>query len=194
MSAPAVRAADAGVVRFYPVFLLVALMWVLEVADLILPGDWDLLGIWPRDPDRLYGVALSPMLHGGFGHLMANTIPVLVLGCLVALGGRRRFCAVTAIVALGGGLLVWLAAPTGTVTIGASGLVFGYLAYLVVNGVRTRRLWDIVAGVVAFLLYGSGLGAMLPWAVPNGVSWQAHLAGALAGGVAAWVLPRGSRG
>jgi membrane associated rhomboid family serine protease len=96
---------------------------------------------------------------------------------------------VTATVAVLGGLCTWLVAPPGTVTIGASGLVFGYLAYLLVAGVRTRHWRDLLLGAVVLVLYGGMLAGALPWAVAPGVSWQGHLAGALAGAASAWWFP-----
>lgn len=175
--------------RFLPVFVLLALMWVLEFLDFILPGDWDLAGIVPRSSDGLSGVGIGPLMHVGFSHLMANTVPFLILGCLVALDGARRFWAVTGISALAAGLGVWLFAASNTVTVGASGLVFGYLGYLLVAGFRTRRVRDIAISVLIFLIYGSTLIGTVPWLAGPGVSWQAHLFGAIGGGLAAWLLP-----
>jgi membrane associated rhomboid family serine protease len=170
------------------VFALLAVMWVLEILDALLPGDWDLYGIHPRNTDGLSGVFLSPLLHAGFRHLMANSVPFLVLGCLVAIDGARRFWAVTGIVALVAGLGVWLISPSATVTIGASSLIFGYLGYLVVNGIRTRRARDILVALGVLLLYGSSLLGAVPWLVGPGVSWQGHMFGAIGGGLAAWWL------
>jgi membrane associated rhomboid family serine protease len=172
-----------------PPLLLVAVMWLLEAIDVVLRGRLDGEGIVARNPDGLVGVLLSPFLHAGFAHLMANTVPLLVLGALVAHADRRRFWSVTALVVVLGGLGTWLIAPSRSVTIGASGLVFGYLVYLLVVGVRTRHWWDLLVGVAVLLVYGTLLLGALPWMAAANVSWQAHLCGALAGGVAAWVLP-----
>jgi membrane associated rhomboid family serine protease len=169
-----------------PPLLLLAIMWGLELLDVLLRGRLDDHGIEPRDSEGLLGILAAPFLHLGFSHLLANTIPLLVLGALVATGGRGVFWRVTAAVALLGGLGTWLIAPSGTITIGASGLVFGYLAYLLVAGVRTRHWLDLVVGMLVLLVYGSLLLGALPWAVASDVSWQGHLTGALAGGLAAW--------
>lgn len=175
--------------RFRPVFGLLLMMWVLEFADALLPGQLDFFGIRPRSLGGLTGIVAAPLLHVGFGHLMANTVPFLVLGCLVALGGAWRFWQVTGIVTLLGGLGVWLLGTPGTVTVGASGLIFGYLSYLLVFGARTRNLLDITIAVLVALVYGGMLAGALPWMVGNGVSWLGHLCGAAAGVVAAWQLP-----
>jgi membrane associated rhomboid family serine protease len=172
-----------------PPLLLLAVMWALEVVDVVLRGRLDGEGIVARNPEGLLGVLLAPFLHVGFAHLMANTVPLLVLGTLVAYGDRGRFWPVTAMIIVLGGLGTWLIAPPSTVTLGASGLVFGYLAWLLVVGVRTRHWWDLLVGVLVLLVYGTLLLGALPWVAPANVSWQAHLCGALAGGLAGWRLP-----
>lgn len=166
---------------------MVAVMWAVEIVDVV-AGDLDSAGIRPRDPEGLVGVALAPVLHGGFGHLIGNTVPFLVLGGLIALSGLARVATVTVVVALIGGLGTWLLAPAGTVHIGASGLVFGFAAYLIARAVFSRRALHLVAGVAVLLIYG---GTLLIGFVPTpGVSWQGHLFGAVGGVVAAWWLDR----
>lgn len=166
---------------------MAVLMWLSELVDLAV-GRLDALGIEPRSLDGLTGVVLAPFLHGGFGHLAANTVPFLVMGGLIALSGLRRVVAVTVIVALVSGLGTWLVAPSSSLHIGASGIVFGYAAYLVARGLFDRRLHYLATGVLVALLYGSSL---LFGLVPRaGISWQGHLFGAIGGLVAARVLAR----
>jgi membrane associated rhomboid family serine protease len=166
---------------------MAALMWAVEVVDQV-AGDLDSAGIQPRDPDGLPGIALAPFLHGGFGHLLGNTVPFLVLGAAIALGGLARVLAVTLIVAAVGGLGTWFFGPAGTVHIGASGLVFGFAAYLVARGAFSRRLLHLAAGVAVLAVYGSTLALGL---VPTpGVSWQGHFFGGVGGVIAAWALDR----
>jgi membrane associated rhomboid family serine protease len=189
-AAPPARAGRLGWLGpLGPPVVLLAAMWVLEAIDVLLRGWLDSAGIEPRETDGLPGVLLAPFLHAGFGHLIANSVPLLVLGALVAAAGRTVFWRVTAVVILIGGLGTWLIAPADTVTIGASGLVFGYLGYLLVLGVRTRHWLDLLIGALVLLVYGGLLAGALPWAVGAHVSWQAHLCGALAGGAAAWWIP-----
>lgn len=185
MSAPpATRRRRLG--PFGPPLLLLAIMWAAEALDVLLRGRMDSAGIRAREVEGLLGVLVAPFLHGGFSHLLANTAPLLVLGTLVATAGRAVFWRVTATVVLLGGLATWVIAPASTITIGASGLVFGYLGYLVVAGVRTRHWRDLLVGVLTLVVYGSLLLGALPWAVGDEVSWQGHLTGAIAGGLAAW--------
>lgn len=169
------------------VAVLVALMWVVEIVDLV-AGDLDSAGIRPRDAEGLVGVALAPVLHGGFGHLAANTVPFLVLGAAIALSGLARVAAVTVIVALVGGVGTWLTAPAATVHIGASGLVFGFAAYLIARGAYTRSLLHLAAALAVIGVYGTTL---LFGLVPTpGVSWHGHAFGAVGGVIAAWLLHR----
>ena len=172
---------------FMFVAAMAALMWAVETVDLV-AGDLDSAGIRPRDPEGLVGIATSPFLHGGFGHLIGNTIPFLILGAAIAIGGLMRTLVVTGIVAAVGGLGTWLTAPSNTVVIGASGLVFGFATYLVARGAYSRLPLHFVGGLVVLAIYGSTL---LVGLVPTpGVSWQGHLFGALGGLVAARVVHR----
>lgn len=176
--------------RVIPVLVLVALMWLSEIIDIISPLRLDSFGIRPRDLGHLQGIVLSPFLHLGFGHLLANTISLLVLGSLLALTTRHLWM-VTAGVVLLGGLGVWLLGGPNTVHIGASGVVYGYAAFLAVYGFVARRWGSAAVGVLVIVLYGSLLWGVLP--LRAGVSWQGHLFGALAGVVMAVWLGREDR-
>jgi len=172
---------------FVFVAAMAAVMWAVETIDLV-AGDLDGAGIRPRDPEGLVGIAASPFLHGGFGHLIGNTIPFLVLGAAIAIGGLMRTLVVTGIVAGVGGLGTWLTAPSGSVVIGASGLVFGFASYLVARGAYSRLPLHFVGGLAVLAIYGSTL---LVGLVPTpGVSWQGHLFGAIGGVLAARVVHR----
>jgi membrane associated rhomboid family serine protease len=167
----------------------VALLWLLEVVDTAAGHSLDGYGIRPRTTDGLVGVLTAPLLHGGFGHLVANTVPVLVLGFLVLVSGVGRGLAVTATIWVVAGLGVWLIAPAGTVHLGASSLIFGWLVYLMVRGFWSRRPGEAILGITLFLLYGGLLLGVLPG--QPGVSWQGHLFGAVGGLLAAvWLSER----
>ena len=172
---------------------LVSLMWVLEIVDLALDHRLDQYGIEPRDVDGLDGVVTAPFLHVGFGHLIGNTLPFVVMGAVIALEGPLRLVGVTVITALVSGLGTWLIAPEGTIHLGASGVVFGYATYLIARGAFNRRLVEIGIGLAVAVIWG---GALLAGLEPQqGISWQGHLFGAIGGVVAARVLarPRGER-
>ncbi|MEI8408884.1 MULTISPECIES: rhomboid family intramembrane serine protease [unclassified Kribbella] len=165
---------------------LVGLMWLSEIVDTAMNGALDQYGIISRDPEGLLGVVTAPFLHLGFGHLISNTLPLVTLGALIAISGAVRLFAVTAIVTVIGGFGTWLVSPPNTITIGASGLVFGFAAYLIARGIFNRRLSQVLVGVLVVLVWGSALlGGLLP---QDGISWQGHLFGAIAGVLAAWVL------
>ena len=164
----------------------VALLWVLELVDTAADHRLDELGVQPRDDDGLIGILFAPVLHYGWDHLGANTLPVLVLGFLVLASGIGRGLAATAIIWVVGGLGTWLVAPTYTIHLGASVLVFGWLVYLMLRGFFARRPGEIVIGVLLLVGYGSLLWGVLPG--QPGISWQGHLFGAIGGGIAAWTL------
>ncbi len=166
----------------------VGVLWLSEIIDTVLDNRLDREGIRPGSTDGLSGIIFAPLLHGGFGHLIANTVPLLVLGFLVLLSGLRQWVAVTAAVWLIGGIGTWLFGGPGTVHIGASGLVFGWLAYLIVRGFFNRSPAQILIGVVVFLVYGGALLGVLPG--QPGISWQGHLFGAVGGVVVAWLMSR----
>jgi membrane associated rhomboid family serine protease len=166
--------------------VLVGLMWLSEIVDTALHGRLDQYGIVAREPDGLFGILTAPFLHLGFGHLISNTLPLVTLGALIAISGAMRLFSVTAIVTTIGGLGTWLVSPPHTITIGASGLVFGYAAYLIARGIFNRRIGQVLIGVVVVLVWGSALlGGLLP---QDGISWQGHLFGGIAGLLAAWFL------
>ncbi len=173
-----------------PVVVLLGVMWLLEILDAALPGDLDQFGIESRDVDGLTGVAASPFLHADFAHLMANTVPFLILGSIVALRNPRRFWPIVITITVVGGFAVWLLGPTNTATIGASGVVFGFLTYLITAGILTRHWLDVVIAVGVLFVYGGILIGALPFGVSSGVSWLAHLTGAAAGVLAAFLFAR----
>ena len=172
--------------------LFTALLYVIEAADTVTGGALDAEGgIEPRELDGLDGVLFAPLLHGGWAHLIANTVPFLVFGFLAMAGGIRQFVVVTATIWLLGGLAVWLFGPADTNHIGASGLIFGWLVFLLARGFYARSGKQIVLAVGLFLIWGGVLWGVLPG--DPGISWQGHLFGALAGLLAARLAGRADR-
>lgn len=166
--------------------LMVLLMWAVMFVNAVTP-DIQLarFGIRPRTEEGLIGIVAAPFLHANFAHLIANTGAFIVLGLLVA-GVSRRFWPVTVGVALISGAAVWLIGAPNTVHVGASGLVYGYAAFLVAWGIVTRRASSILVAILVVLLYGGLVFGVLP--TQEGVSWQGHLFGAIGGVVMAIVL------
>jgi membrane associated rhomboid family serine protease len=168
----------------------VVLLWVLEAIDTVLLGLLDRLGIHAQEPLGWVGILFAPFLHGGFGHLLANTLPLLVLGFLILVGrgGAWRMLWSTLISGVSSGLAAWVLTPAHTVIIGASGVVFGWLTYLMARGFFARDVKSIVISLLVFIVYGSVLLGVFPTAA--GVSWQAHLGGAIGGVLAAGLMHR----
>lgn len=166
---------------------MVALMWVVELIDLLPGTSLDRFGIEPRTLVGLRGIVFAPFLHNGLAHLLSNTIPLLILGLVIAASGTKRFVEVTAIVMAVGGVGTWLTGASGSLHIGASGLVFGYLTYLLARAVFERKIVYLLGGAVVLFLYGGVLWGLVP---RPGISWQGHLFGAIGGIVAAKALHR----
>ncbi len=167
---------------------MVAVQWVSEVVDTLNHHRLDRFGVRPHQLRGLRGIAFAPFLHAGFGHLIGNTVPFAVLGVLIALGGIRQLASVTAIVMIVSGLGMWLFGSSNQVHIGASGVVFGYLAYLLSRGFFARNIKQIALGALVGAIYGGILWGVLP--TQQGVSWQGHLFGALGGVLSAKLLSK----
>ncbi len=170
---------------------LTGLLYLSEGIDQAIGGTLDADGIVPRQLDGLDGVLWAPLLHGGWPHLIANTLPFLIFGFLVMANGIGQFVAVTATIWLLGGLGVWLTAPEGTVHIGASGVIFGWLVFLLTRGFFNHSVKQIALAIPLLLLWGGTLLGVLPG--QPGISWQGHLFGALAGLLAAWMVAGADR-
>lgn len=168
-----------------------ALLWVLELIDQLTAHALDRYGIVPREVDSLPSVYAAPFLHAGWNHLIANSVPFVVLGFLVLLGGLARWLWSTLTSVTASGLFAWLLSPPNTVTIGASGLIFGWLTYLLARGWLTRDTRQMLIAAAVLVVYGGVLWGVLPGAA--GVSWQGHLGGAFGGILAAYLLHRRSR-
>ncbi|HYH09700.1 MAG TPA: rhomboid family intramembrane serine protease [Thermoanaerobaculia bacterium] len=160
----------------------VGAMWVVRIADAIVPGFHPAVhhGIEPRAIRGLDGIVFAPFIHADFPHLLANTLPLLILGAIALLRGRRDFVFVAVASALIGGAGTWLFGAGDAAHVGASGIIFGLFGYLVFRTVFDRRWSSAIVTVVVILLYGS---AMLASLIPEeAVSWSGHFFG-FAGGV-----------
>lgn len=161
------------------VLLLVGAMWLVALTDLVLPIDLNRFGLIPRTIGGLIGIPCMPFLHGGWGHLFNNTVPLLILLCLLAGSRADSRLIVAGLIALGG-LLLWLFGRS-SVHIGASGLVYGLVAFLIAAGFLERRLVASGVAILVGVLYGTTLlWGILP-SSNSSVSWDGHLFGAIAG-------------
>lgn len=170
----------------------VALLYAIELYNVLVPQDHlDDNGILPRTIDGLDGILWAPLLHGSWDHLIGNTIPVLVLGWLAMSGGIKQFLGVTATIWLLGGLGTWFVGAE-SYHIGASGLAFGWMVFLLARGFFTGSFAQIGVALFLFFYWGGMLLGVLPG--QQGISWEGHLFGALAGLLAAWMVSRRGRG
>jgi len=161
-------------------------LWVLELVDTVTGSSLESFGVTPRDPAELPQIYTAPLLHDGWGHLIGNSLPFFLLGTLIVVSSLWRWVVSTFVSVTASGMTVWLLSPPDSVTIGASGLVFGWLTYLLTRGVFSRDARQILLAVVVFLVYGGILWGVLPTSAH--VSWQGHLGGAAGGVLAAWLL------
>lgn len=170
---------------------IVALMWIVEIINTISGNALDGDGIYARSITHFWGILTSPFIHQSFQHLTDNTVPFVFLGAIIAFRGAGRLALVTGFIILIGGFGTWLISPShsGRVafdTIGCSGVVFGYASYLLTRGVFDRSIVELLIGAVVGVVWGAALVSSL---VPHaGISWQAHLCGAIAGVILAWRL------
>ena len=165
-----------------------AIMWVVEILSVGFDSI-DNNGILPRMLDGLDGILWSPFLHSGFPLLISNTIPFAILSGLVLIRGAKRWLPASAIIIGLGGLLVWaFAIGSNENHIGASGWVFGLFGFLVLSAFFERKPLSIGIGLITLFLYG---GTILFGVIPrDGISWEGHLFGFIAGVVAARVLSK----
>ncbi|BAZ45839.1 putative peptidase [Chondrocystis sp. NIES-4102] len=178
--------------EFKVLIICVAIFWGIEILDVsVFQGGLDIYGIHPRQSASLINILFAPFLHGGFGHLIANTIPFITLGWLTMIQQRSDFYIVSVVSALVGGIGVWLFGAPNSVHIGASILIYGYLGFLLLRGFFQKNLPSISLSVFVAIVYGSLIWGVLPSGI--GISWQGHLFGFIGGAIAAKMIAREKR-
>lgn len=166
---------------------LLALLWAIQIVNAL--GGYDLsreFGIETRDPASLPEIFTAPLLHYGWDHIEANSGPLFVFGFLAAYRGVKKWLGVSLLIVVASGLGIWVISPTSAVTVGASGLVFGYFGYVIVRGLFDRHPIDIVIGLVMALCFAYQFTSLLP--TEEGVSWQGHLFGFAGGIIGGWLF------
>lgn len=171
--------------------IVLAGLWLIEGIDTISNHALDAFGIRPWNLVGLDGIVFAPLLHVSFAHLAANSVPLFVLGTALWASGLRQWIWATVTGWITSGIFAWLLTPIHYVVIGASGVIFGWITYLIVRGFLSRRWSHIILGLVVAFAYGSVLLGVFP--MSTGVSWQGHLGGAIGGILAAWLLFRRDR-
>jgi membrane associated rhomboid family serine protease len=171
--------------------IVLAGLWLIEGIDTISNHALDAFGIRPWNLVGLDGIVFAPLLHVSFAHLAANSVPLFVLGTALWASGLRQWIWATVTGWITSGIFAWLLTPIHYIVIGASGVIFGWITYLIVRGFLSRRWSHIILGLIIALAYGSVLLGVFP--MSTGVSWQGHLGGAVGGILAAWLLFRRER-
>ena len=168
--------------------LLVIVIWLIEGVNWMTGHRLNVMGIRPRTFTGLAGVLFAPLLHGSFAHVAANSIPLLVLGTLVCFSDFDNLIIVTVLSWIFGGLGTWFLGGSNSRHLGSSGLVFGYLGFLLTFAWLQQSPLAIALAAVALIAYGGILWGLTPF--KPGRSWQAHVTGLISGIAAAWLLPQ----
>ena len=165
----------------------VALIWFIQLLNWALDLGVEDFGVRPRELLGLPGILFAPLMHSGFAHLLANSLPLLIVGTAMLYLYPNAALRVLPAVYLGPGIAVWLFARGG-VHVGASGLIYGLVSYVFVAGLIRRDRRAIAASLLVSFLYGASVWGVLP--IERGVSWETHLAAALIGLALAIALRR----
>ena len=167
----------------------IAIFWAIEVLDFIVfNGSLDRYGIQPHSLIGLRGIIFAPFLHGGFGHLIANSIPFITLGWLTMIQETSDFYIASIVSALVGGVGVWIFGSPNSVHVGASILIYGYLGFLLLRGYFQKNFPSIALSIFVAIAYGSFIWGVFPSDMR--VSWQGHLFGFIGGAIAARMVAK----
>ena len=177
--------------EFRGVVIFIGVLWAVWLIDLVVPIDLNAWGVRPRSLGGLVGIPLMPFLHAGFGHLLSNTIPLAILLTLLA-GSRASSWQVVVELILSGGALLWLFGRSSSVHVGASGLIYGLIAFLIVSGLLEKRLVPLGIAILVGFLYGTTLVFGVLPSFDQRISWDGHLFGAIAGAAIAYANTRPS--
>lgn len=177
-----VRSRLGGAVASSLVFL--AVIWIVHFCNVLSGYRLISFGIWPHHVEGLRGIFLAPFIHLNFAHLVANSSIAAILLFILSLSGKKELWVSSVIIALISGLGVWLTGSANSVHVGASGLIYGWLSYLVVRGFFTKATLQILVGVILGFTYWGLVWGILPGR--EGISWEGHLFGMIGGIIAAW--------
>lgn len=185
MTSPALAPPPSYLERLRNLGYCVLFLWAIEITDTFLFGNTlQTHGIRPRSFSHLEGLIFAPFLHDDWEHLLGNSISLMILGSVILAFGRRDLIVVSLAAAVASGLLVWLIGQSNSNHIGASSLVFGYLVFLLASGFYQRTPVTIILSILVIIFYGGSLLGVLPGAA--GISWEAHLGGAIGGFLVAY--------
>jgi len=158
--------------------VFVGILWLIHLFQIIFKSDLGYLGIYPREFFGLKGIFAAPLIHGDFSHLLSNSIPVFVLGTLIFYFYKRVALRSIIMIYLLTGLAVWLLARS-VFHIGASGVVYGMVTFMLGNGLFRRNMKSVVLALIVLFFYSGMFVGVLP--NQEGISWESHLYGAFVG-------------
>lgn len=159
------------------VLITIGVLWIIQCINFMLHYRLNIFGILPRTLTGLPGVLLAPLLHGSFGHLLFNSLPLFLLMNLALLAGTSEFIIVTLLITTLSGLCVWLLGRKA-LHVGASGLIMGYAGYLITNAILQPSIITVLLIIFFFYYFGALFASLMP---TEGTSWESHLFGLLAG-------------
>jgi membrane associated rhomboid family serine protease len=167
---------------------VVAVFWLVVIVDWFLPDRLSLLhlGIHPRTAASLINIVTAPFVHSGFALVAANTLAFVPLGYVIMFRRPRPFVVVSLVSMAASGLGIWVFGSRDTIVVGASGVIFGYLGFLLMRGYFERSVPTFLVSLTVAILFGSAIWGLLP--TQERVSWQGHLFGFLGGVLAAALL------
>ncbi|MTD56977.1 rhomboid family intramembrane serine protease [Amycolatopsis pithecellobii] len=166
---------------------ILMVLWIVQIINAALGYELSFdYGIRAREPGSLPEIFSAPFLHFSWAHIEGNSGPLFIFGFLAAYRGVKKFLGVSALIVIGSGLGAWFTSGAGTVGAGASGVVFGYFGYIIVRGLFDRRPIDLVIGLVMALCFAYQFSLLIP--AGEGIGWQAHLFGFIAGVVGGWLF------
>lgn len=162
---------------FKAVLFIIIILWAVLFIGYLFPIHE--YGIRPRTLHGLIGIPLAPFIHAGIDHLIANSVSLIVLGSIFLAMERKLSARIIVQIILLGGLGVWMIGRSDFTHVGASGVVYGILGYLMAAGVFTRNFTAIMVSIIVFVLYGGAIWGIFP--TDGFVSWESHLCGFIAG-------------
>ena len=171
--------------------VVIGILWTVFIIDAAFGLRLARFGLRPGSVPGLLGIVTAPLLHGNVPHLLSNTIPLLVSLTATLYLYPASAVRVVPLVWLGSGAIAWFIGQVPSLHVGASGLIYGLLAYVFVGGVLRRDLRSVSVSLMVGFLYGSMVWGVLP--VRAGMSWEMHLSGAVTGVILAFVYRRWDR-
>jgi len=166
---------------------LVLILWMILIIDNVLGLNLARFGLRPRHVSGLVGVFTAPLLHGSFEHLFSNTLPLLISAIAILYLYPASAMRVIPVIWIGSGLLAWVIGRE-SLHFGASGFVYGLLAYVFIGGLLRLDMRSVAVSIMVWFLYGSMIWGVLP--IRPNMSWELHLSGAILGVALAIVYRR----